>query len=187
MKQDLAVVFVLDALEHARGLARVHRAALDCTLDRERRRRFAQAVTAADRDVQALQQLCQALGVNPEHPTTAREIVKDAADAMIKQISSAVAEADRTTAEAIACLCATLAETRSRANIEVLARIGPHLPEAAATVWNGMASALASGVRERQEFTQAAWRELQLKRIGVDEQSEAEALPEPRDAASAEA
>lgn len=168
MKQELAVVFLLDALEHARGAVRVYRAVLDCASDRERRRLFTQALAAAENDVAALEQVCAALEVSPQHPTAAREIVKDASEAMVKQTASALAEADEATAEAIACQCAALTEARSLANMEVLARIGPQLPESAAAAWNEAAAVMQDGIRERLAFAKATWRELLLRRIDVE-------------------
>jgi hypothetical protein len=168
MKQDLAIVFVLEALEHAQGTARVYRVAADCTADRERRRRFQTAASAVARDASVLEQLCAALGVNVDHPTAAREIVKDANLALEKQIVSASAEADDVTAEAVALQCAAAADTRSLANVEVLARIAPQLPEAASSVWAAASAPFEEGVRERLTYARLAWEQLLLRRLDVD-------------------
>jgi hypothetical protein len=169
MKQDLATVFLLDALEHAQGTARVYRAAVECAVERDRRRRFQLGATGADGDAAVLAQMCGALGVRVDHPTAGREIVKDATVALEKQIVSALAEADRATAESIALQCAVAADTRSLANVEILARIGPELPEAAASVWTAAASALEEGVRERLTYARVAWEQLLLRRLEIDE------------------
>ncbi len=178
MKQELAVVFLLETLEQAQGAVAVYRAATDAMHGRERRRQLTQLAEAAARDVAALQQVCAALAVNAEHPTTAREIVKDASSAMVKQLGSALAEADRTTAEAIAWQGVMLSETRSLANYRLLAVIGPRLPEAAAAVWLTIGPELVDGATSRLSFAEGAWRELLLRRLDLEPADVADASSE---------
>ena len=169
MKQDLAVVFLLDALEHARTSTLVYRAAADCAAEREDRRRLAQFAGMVERDAETLARVCAGLGVSRDHPTVAREIAKDANEALRKQVASALAEADRPTAEALAWQCLVLTETKSLANLEMLAQIGPRLPATAAEAWSGAAAALLESSRGRLADARSTWEELLARRLELSD------------------
>jgi hypothetical protein len=167
MKQDQAVVFILDALEHERGSLRVYRAAVDCAQDKERKRQWGRYRTACEQRVSSLEKVCAALGISLDHLTPARDIIRDIGAAHVRAIEAAAAEADAATAEVIACESVAFAQAKSRANRELLTHVATALSEPAR---QALATALErpqESVADQPARARRHRRELLLRKLGI--------------------
>lgn len=168
MKQEQAVVFILDALEHERGSLRVYGAAIECAQDKERKRQWGRYRSACEQRIASLERVCAALGVSLDHLTPARDIIRDIGAAHVRAIEAAAAEADQTTADVIACEGVAFAQAKSRANRELLTHVATAITEPARQALLAALQRPEERVAEQSARVRRHRRELLLRKLGIE-------------------
>lgn len=121
---DQQVVELLcQALETERGGIRIYETALDAVRNEDLKTEFAHYLDQTRTHEQVLLHVFEGLGLDPEMRSPGRDVVEHLGASLVKAIGIAIAEAEPTIAELVACECVLLAETKDHANWELIGRV----------------------------------------------------------------
>jgi len=124
---DVSLVDLLyQSLETELGAIRIYREAIDCAASEELRKEWMRYLSETRRHERVLLALFKSMGMDPTHATSGRTAVASVSDALVKAMRQAREAASSAHAELVACDCVVLAETKSRANWELLGHIAAY-------------------------------------------------------------
>jgi rubrerythrin len=166
---------VYEALETEIGGVDVYRTALKCAQNDELRAEWSKYLAQTERHVAIVRELCAELGLDPEHDTPGRQVVRSVGKALVGAMQLALGSVPRAAAQVVAAECVTLAETKDHLNWSLLAKV--------AEAGGAHADAIADAVDEVEDqedehlYHTSGWtRELWLDSLGLPAQ-----LPPPEE------
>ncbi|MEO6594567.1 MAG: hypothetical protein ABIP94_07425 [Planctomycetota bacterium] len=114
---------ILESLEHERGGVEVYETALQCVLNKDLKAEWTKYLDETREHIRHLENVCEALELDPEKQTPGRPIVKQLGKSLVDAMKTALAQAPRADAELVACECVVIAETKDHLNWELLSAI----------------------------------------------------------------
>lgn len=158
---------LLQALQHEMGGVQVYEAAVSAAQNEDLKEEFGKYLEQTRNHVRILQQVFQAMGLDPEERSPGRDIVAKLGTSLVDAINTAIEAGKPDAAELVAAECVVLAETKDHLNWELLG-------ECAKKLKGEEKKALAAAVEEVEEqedehlYHSKGWcRELWLKSLGM--------------------
>ena len=158
---------LLQALQHEMGGVQVYEAAVAAARNDDLKEEFGKYLEQTRSHVRILQDVFQAMGLNPEESSPGRDIVGKLGASLVEAINAAVEAGDAQAAELVACECVVLAETKDHLNWELLG-------ECAKKLKGEDKKALAAAVEEVEQqedkhlYHSKGWcRELWIQSLGM--------------------
>lgn len=111
---------LLQALEHERGGVKIYTAALSCAQNDDLKKEWEKYLAESRQHVQILEQVFQALDLDPEEVSPGRNIVATLGKSLLDAVQTARREADPAAAQIIAAECVVLAETKDHLDWELI-------------------------------------------------------------------
>lgn len=167
MKTEQLHELVLQSLEHELGGVKIYELALDCALNADLRKEWAEYLEQTKTHVTALEGVCRALGVDPARETPSRAIVRSVGSALVEAMSAALRAGDLAKAELVACECVVLAETKDHANWQLLGGCARHLQGEPADALSQAYSLIEDQEDEHLYHTKGWCRELWVSSLGL--------------------
>jgi rubrerythrin len=168
MKREELDNLLYEALETEQGGVKVYEAALRAVRNQDLREEWDEYLEQTRRHVQILQDVFQSLGLDPDHQSPGRKVVKTIGDALVEAIDLARSSGPGEAAEVVAAECVVLAETKDHLNWELLG-------EAAKNLSGDEGDALADACEQVEDeedehlYHTTGWcRELHLQALGLD-------------------
>src|ERR1700744_6566944 len=167
MKQEQLKELLLQALQHEIGGVQVYEAAVSAAQNEDLKEEFTKYLDQTRNHVRILQEVFQAMGLDPEEESPGREIVEKLGMSLVEAITTAIKAGNPDAAELVACECVVLAETKDHLNWELLG-------ECAKKLKGEEKKALAAAVEEVEEqedkhlYHSKGWcRELWIQSLGL--------------------
>ncbi len=127
MKVEQIEELVLQSLEHEIGGVKVYEAAVACAVHPALKEEWKHYLDQTRTHVQALELLCESLGIDATRETPGRAVVRYLGGALVEAMKKAAAAGNPTAAELVACECVVLAETKDHLDWELLGKCGQKL------------------------------------------------------------
>lgn len=129
MKTKQVTELVLQSLEHEVGGVHVYATALECVVNQDLAKEWRRYFEETQTHVEALQDVCAALGIDPTTETPGRAIVRQNGAALVSAMKAAQAAGDPAAAQLVAAECVVLAETKDHMDWELLGKCAAHLKD----------------------------------------------------------
>jgi rubrerythrin len=158
---------VLQSLEHEKGGVRIYEAAIRCAVNDDLREEWEGYLAETRRHVERLEQVCEAMGLDPSAEAPSRDVVKTVGDALVQAIAIASRSGNPLAAQLTACEAVVQAETKDHADWELLAKCAKHATGGGA---DALRDAVASieDEEDRHLYHSKGWcRELWLEALGL--------------------
>jgi rubrerythrin len=168
MKREELDNLLYEALETELGGVKVYEAALRAARNEDLREEWEEYLEQTRRHVQIVQDVFQSLGLDPEHQTPGRKVVKTIGDALVEAIELARSSGPGEAAEIVAAECVVLAETKDHLNWELLAEAAKKLEGAEGEALEDACEQVEDEEDEHLYHTTGWTRELHLKALGLD-------------------
>jgi rubrerythrin len=167
MKLDQLNELLLQALEHEMGGVKLYETALKCAVNPDLQHEWQKYLDETRRHVAILQNVCNAVELDPASETPGRKIVRHSGAALVEAMKKALSAGNPDAAQIVACECVVLAETKDHANWELIGKCAKKLKGP-----QGKALAEAYEEVEDQEdehlYHSKGWcRELWLESLGL--------------------
>jgi hypothetical protein len=167
MKTQQVQELVLQSLEHELGGIEVYQTALECAVHPGLKKEWTKYLDETRGHVTALEQACQALGIDPKLEIPGRAVVRHLGVALVEAMKLAQAAGDPAAAELVACECVVLAETKDHLDWELIKKCGEHLTGKAAEALSEAASRIEDQEDEHLYHSKGWCRELWVKSLGM--------------------
>lgn len=168
MKKQLKEL-LLQGLETELGGVEVYTTALECAVNPDLKEEWQKYLEQTTRHVQIMEELCTAVGINPEEQTPGRQVVHHLGQSLVQAMELALSAGDPEAAELVACECVVLAETKDHQNWELMEQCAKK-----ASNKDKVASAIQQAVEEVEDqedehlYHTKGWaRELWIKSLGM--------------------
>jgi hypothetical protein len=158
---------LLQSLVHERGGVLVYQAALECAINKELRKEWTRYLGQTQNHVTVLMRVCESLGIDPGEMTPGCKIVQHTGKSLVVAMKMALAEGEPAAAELVACDCVLLAETKDRADWELIGEYARSAKADVASVLQGAYEEIEDEEDEHLYHTQGWGRELWLKSLGM--------------------
>jgi hypothetical protein len=158
---------LLQSLQHEKGGVLVYQTALECAINSDLKAEWEEYLEQTRTHVEALTEVCTALGLDPGEVTPGCKIVEHNGKALIVAMKMALASGDAAAAELVACECVVLAETKDHANWELLGACADSLEGQAADVLTAAYDRIEDEEDEHLYHTKGWCRELWRKSLGL--------------------
>jgi rubrerythrin len=158
---------ILQALEHELGGVAVYETAITCAINPDLEREWTKYLAETRTHVQALEQVCSSLSIDPARETPGRGVVRSLGVALVDAMKQAIAAGDRRAAQLVACDAVVLAETRDHANWQLLSKCAEHLPAPGAAVLEEACRTIEDQEDEHFYHTKGWCRELWIEALGL--------------------
>jgi len=167
MKTKQLEELVLQSLEHEMGGVKVYIAAVACAVNGDLKEEWEKYLAQTRTHVTALEEVCAAMGLDPNAETPGRKIVRHNGAALVEAMKIAQAAGDPGAAELVACECVVLAETKDHLDWELLTACGEHLKGPAAQTLKTAAEKVEDEEDEHLYHTKGWCRELWRQSLGL--------------------
>lgn len=167
MNEEQLKELVLQSLEHERGGLLVYQTALQCVVNGDLKKEWEEYLEHTETHVQALEEVCEALGIDPMEKTPGCKVVEHTGKSLVKAMKMALAEGDPEAAQLVACDCVVLAETKDHADWNLLAMCAQKLTGEAAKVLRKAVKKVEDEEDEHLYHSKGWCRELWLKSLGL--------------------
>jgi rubrerythrin len=167
MKTKQVDELVLQSLEHEMGGVLVYETALACADNADLKEEWQKYLDQTKTHVSALQNVCQAFGLDPKQETPGRKVVRTVGEALVAAMKLAKDAGDLQAAELVACEAVVLAETKDHADWELLGKCAEHLTGAKAEVLKKAYESIEDQEDEHLYHTKGWCRELWLQSLGL--------------------
>jgi hypothetical protein len=158
---------VLQSLEHEKGGVKLYEAAVACALRDDLREEWQKYLEQTRTHVDALENVCAKLSIDPALETPGRKIVRDIGAALVGAIRQAHAAGDAEAAQIVACECITLAETKDHQDWQLIGKCALQAPAPQAGALNDAYIAIEDQEDEHLYHTRGWCRELWLDALGM--------------------
>lgn len=158
---------ILQSLEHERGGVLVYETALQCVVNEDLKSEWEEYLEQTETHVQALEEVCEAMGLDPDEKTPGCKIVAHVGNALVKAMKMAMAEGDPAAAELVACDCVVLAETKDHADWKLLGKCADNLTGDAGKLLKKAYKKIEDEEDEHVYHSKGWGRELWLKSLGL--------------------
>jgi hypothetical protein len=159
---------LLQTLEHERGTELVYDAAIECAVNQDLEDEWEDYLEETERHVEVLTEACEALGIDPDEMTRARQIAQHHTNALVVAVKMAGAEDDPLAAELAACESVMAAENRNRFNWELIGECVKALTGEEQAVLADAFDEIAYDEDDELYETRSWCRDLWLGALGVD-------------------
>jgi hypothetical protein len=159
---------LLQSLVHERGGVLVYNTALECALRDDLRDEWKKYLAQTVKHVELLTHACQALGLDPGEMTPGCQIVQHNGKSLVIAMKMALAASDPSAAQRVACECVMLAETKDRADWQLIGRAAEALDADVAAPLKAAYDEVHDEEDEHLFHTQGWCRELWLESLGLD-------------------
>jgi rubrerythrin len=158
---------VYQALETELGGVQVYRTALELARNAQLCEEWEKYLAETETHVERLEQVCVALGMDPELETPGRLVVRHIGKSLVKAMKMAAASGTPEGAELVAAECVTLAETKDHMNWELLGKVAKKLSGPAGRVMTEAYEEIEVEEDEHLYHTTGWLRELWIKSLGM--------------------
>jgi len=155
------------ALETELGGVQVYRTALKCVVNDELREEWEKYLEETEVHVERLQEVCLAMGLDPDEDTPGRQVVRHIGKSLVKSMQMAIGAGPPEAAELVAAECVTLAETKDHLNWELLGRVSEQLTGKAKEALTEACSTIEDEEDEHLYHTAGWCRELWIRSLGM--------------------
>jgi rubrerythrin len=164
------------ALETELGGVQVYEAAVGCAVNEDLKKEWQEYLDQTRNHVQIVENLLKELGLDPNHETPGRQIVREKAATLVKSMQSAKAAGDPSAAQLVAAEAVVDAETKDHQNWELIGLLAEEMTgETAQALKN--AHAEVEGEEDEHLYHTMGWaRELWIESLGM-----AAVLPPPEE------
>lgn len=159
---------LLQSLEHERGGVKIYMAAVGAALRPDLKAEWSKYLSQTEEHVDALTEVCEALGIDPFTTTPGTQIVKHNGTALLHAIEQARATGDAAAAQIVAAECVVLAETKDHMDWELLGEVAKELDGRAGELLKAAYERIEDEEDEHLYHTQGWTRELWLEALGFD-------------------
>ena len=159
---------LLQSIEHELGGVILYQTALEAVVNDDLREEWETYLEQTQNHVDALVEMCEALGIDPNEMTPTRKIVQHTGKSLVVAIKMALAANDPPAAELIACECVVLAETKDHFNWELIGKCAAELPAEQASTLREAFERVEQEEDEHLYHTKGWCRELWFKALGFD-------------------
>ena len=168
MKREELDNLLYEALETEQGGVKVYEAALRAAVNEDLREEWEEYLEQTRRHVQIVQDVFASLGLDPDHQTPGRKVVKTIGDALVEAIELARTSGPGEAAELVAAECVVLAETKDHLNWELLGEAAKNLSGAEGEALKDACEQVEDEEDEHLYHTTGWTRELHLQALGLD-------------------
>ena len=158
---------LLQSLVHERGGVLIYKRALECVRNADLRAEWSRYLEQTEQHVSVLTRVCATLGLDPEEMTPGCRIIQHNGKALVVAMEMALAEGDAAAAELVACDSVLLAETKDRANWELIGECARTLREPGAEALRDAHAQIEKEEDEHLNHSQGWGRELRLSALGL--------------------
>jgi len=127
MNEQQVTELLLQSLEHEKGGILVYETALKCVINEDLREEWEKYLDETRNHVQMLTEVCEQSGLNPEHPSPGRSIVKKMGASLVAAMNEALRASPPEAAQLVACECVVLAETKDHLDWELIGKCAEKL------------------------------------------------------------
>ncbi|MES1179372.1 MAG: hypothetical protein ABUL62_33960 [Myxococcales bacterium] len=168
MNRNQVEELVLQSLEHEKGGLEVYVAAISCAVNPDLKGEWKEYLEQTRTHVTALEEVCKAMGLDPDQETPGRAIVRRIGGALVDAMKVARSNGDPAAAELVACECVVLAETKDHADWQLLGKCAEHLDGPAATALKAAYDEIEDQEDEHLYHTKGWCRELWIQSLGMN-------------------
>lgn len=168
MKKKQVEELILQALEHERGGIHVYTTALTCALNKELKGEWSKYLKETKKHAQTLENVCQVLGLDPEHESPGRAVVRHVGGALVEAMELALSTGDAASAELVACECVVLAETKDHQNWTLIGTCADHAKGPAAEALKAAYDEVEDEEDEHLYHSKGWCRELWVQSLGLN-------------------
>ena len=158
---------LLQSLVHERGGVLIYRTALECVIQDELREEWEKYLQQTQHHVEVLTSVCTALGLDPGEMTPGCQIVHENGKALVVAMKRALAAADPSAAQLVACECVVLAETKDHADWELIGACAKGMDGAVSQVLREAYDEIEDQEDEHLYHTRGWCRELWIESLGM--------------------
>lgn len=158
---------VLQSLEHELGGVKVYETALTCAVNPGLKEEWSGYLEQTKAHVAALEEICEALGLDPDQEDPGRGVVRHLGVALVEAMNLALASGDAPAAELVACECVVLAETKDHLDWELLGKCAEQLGEPQATALKAAYTRIENEEDEHLYHSRGWCRELWIQALGM--------------------
>lgn len=167
MNHEQVQELLLQSLEHEMGGVSVYATALTCAVNADLKEEWHEYLEQTKQHVVALEEVCTALGLDPELETPGRKVVRHVGASLVEAMKLALSAGDPGAAELVACECVVLAETKDHANWQLLGKCAEHLDGPGAVALQAAYSTIEDQEDEHLYHTKGWCRELWVQSLGL--------------------
>lgn len=158
---------VYQALETELGGVQIYRTALKCAVNEELREEWQEYLDQTEVHVEKLQEVCSAMGLDPELDSPGRQVVRHIGKSLVKAMQMALGADSPEAAELVAAECVILAETKDHMNWELLGMVAKQLTGEAKDALTEAYEAVEDEEDEHLYHTTGWGRELWIQSLGL--------------------
>lgn len=167
---------LLQALETERGGILVYTAAIKAARNKDLKKEFQEYLDQTRHHAEVLTGVFAQLKIDTEEQSPGRAVVAHNGAALVQAIEMALANAEPTAAELVACECVVLAETKDHSNWELIGRVAEEASDKVAEVLKAAYDEVEEDEDHHLYHTKGWCRELWIQSLGM-----AAVLPPPEE------
>jgi hypothetical protein len=167
MKVEQVEKLILQSIEHELGGIKVYQMALTCAVHPGLKKEWQKYLDETRGHVSALEEVCAAIGIDPEREIPDRAIVRHVGGALVEAMKLALSAGDRAAAELVACECVVLAETKDHLDWELISKCGEHMTGKAGEALKSASAKIEDQEDEHLYHTKGWCRELWIQSLGL--------------------
>ena len=164
------------ALETELGGVQVYEAAVGCAVNEDLKKEWQEYLDQTRNHVQIVENLLKELGLDPNHETPGRQIVREKAATLVKSMRSAKAAGDPSAAQLVAAEAVVDAETKDHQNWELIGLLSQEMTGETAQALKNAHAEVEEEEDEHLYHTMGWARELWIEALGM-----AAVLPPPEE------
>jgi rubrerythrin len=167
MQESQVHELLYQALETEQGGVQIYATAVECAVNEDLRKEWQEYLEQTQNHVAVLERLFDELGLDPEHETPGRLVVRHIGESLVKAMEMAKDDGTPDAAQLVATECVTLAETKDHHNWEL---IGVCAEKAKGELKKALATAHEEVEDEEDEhlYHTTGWsRELWIEALGL--------------------
>lgn len=164
------------ALETELGGVQVYEAAVECAVNKDLKKEWQEYLEQTRNHVQIVDNLLKELGLDPNHETPGRQIVREKAATLVRSMQSAQSAGDPSAAQLVAAEAVVDAETKDHQNWELIGLLAEEMSGETAQALKNAHAEVEEEEDEHLYHTMGWARELWIESLGM-----AAVLPPPEE------
>jgi hypothetical protein len=167
MKSKQIEELVLQSLEHEVGGEKIYATALRSAVNPELKQEWQRYLEETRTHVTALEQVCQALQIDPKRETPGRAVVRRIGRGLVEAMELAISAGEPAAAELVAAECVVLAETKDHLDWELLGKVDENLNGSMPKALKSVQARIEEQEGEHLYHTRGWCRELWMQSLGM--------------------
>jgi len=169
LKSNEFVDLLYQALETEKGGVQIYTTALRCAINDDLKDEWSEYLEQTKQHVQIVSTILEKMGLDVEHETPGRKIVRHIGDSLVKAIEMALRGPDLSAAQIVAAECVTLAETKDHLNWSLIGELTKNsISDEAAAPLKEAYQQVEPQEDEHLYHTQGWTRELWIQALGME-------------------